>query len=39
MKAYAFQLSVYKKAVMQIFGTSQVRSCAVFTHRGEIREG
>jgi ATP-dependent helicase/nuclease subunit A len=38
LKEYSFQMNIYKRAVMKIFNTKNVRSFIVFTHMGEIRE-
>jgi len=35
---YAFQLNIYKKAVMQLFNAKDVRAYIIFTHNGEVRE-
>jgi ATP-dependent exoDNAse (exonuclease V) beta subunit len=38
LKGYAFQLGIYKKAVMDLFDTDDVKTFIIFTHSGEIRE-
>ena len=38
VSAYSGQLHLYKKAVMALFQTKNVKSCIIFTHTGEIRE-
>lgn len=38
LKGYSFQLGIYKKAVMELFNTSDVKTFIIFTHTGEIRE-
>ena len=38
LKGYAFQLGIYKKAIMDLFDTDDVKTFIIFTHTGEIRE-
>ncbi|UCH80958.1 MAG: PD-(D/E)XK nuclease family protein, partial [Nitrospiraceae bacterium] len=38
LKGYSFQLGVYKKAVMELFQTRDVKTYIIFTHSGDIRE-
>jgi ATP-dependent helicase/nuclease subunit A len=38
LKGYAFQLGIYKKAVMDLFVTREVKTFIVFTHDAEINE-
>jgi len=38
LKGYSFQLNVYKKAIMDLFNTDDVKTFIIFTHTGEIRE-
>jgi ATP-dependent helicase/nuclease subunit A len=38
LKEYSFQMKIYKRAVMKIFNTKNVKSFIVFTHIGEIKE-
>ncbi|RJQ43717.1 MAG: hypothetical protein C4538_11585 [Nitrospiraceae bacterium] len=38
LKEYSFQLHLYKRAVMKLFDTKEVKSFIVFSHTGEIHE-
>jgi hypothetical protein len=38
VKEYAFQLTIYKKAVRELFNTDDVKSFIIFTHTGDIKE-
>ena len=38
LKGYSFQLGIYKKAIMDLFDTDDVKTFIIFTHTGEIRE-
>ncbi|MBI4687580.1 MAG: PD-(D/E)XK nuclease family protein [Nitrospirae bacterium] len=38
LKEYSFQLSIYRKAVKELFNTKNVKSFILFTHTGEVRE-
>jgi ATP-dependent helicase/nuclease subunit A len=38
LKGYSFQLGMYKKAIMDLFNTDDVKTFIIFTHTGEIRE-
>ena len=38
LNGYSFQLGIYKKAVMALFKTDEVKTFILFTHSGEIRE-
>jgi hypothetical protein len=38
MKAYTFQLDIYKQAVMKLFDTEDVKAFIVFTHTGDVKE-
>jgi ATP-dependent exoDNAse (exonuclease V) beta subunit len=38
VKEYAFQLTIYKKAVTKLFNAMDVKTFIVFTHTGEVKE-
>jgi ATP-dependent helicase/nuclease subunit A len=38
VKEYAFQLTIYKRAVRELFNTDDVKSFIIFTHTGIVKE-